>query len=203
MHPVFCSLFAKTLVLNTPPFPRPDVLANVVNPANTRRQKLVDDWDEANELAIVAILANVPPRCNHFVRNDTLSAGELWGILRAKLCVVSLSSKDTAHSKWVSFIQTASQTVDVHLDNYLRAVDYMSSMQIEESDESLISRLLQSIDKARFGTECIVVDSWGRRKRTIDNIASYLRNAEQKQRSEKSEGRAMEGHARKTPIYCG
>ena len=65
-------------------------------------------------------------------------------------------------------------------------------MQIEESEESLISRLLHSIDKSGFGTECIVFDSWGRQKRTIDIIASYLRNAEQKQRSEKSEGRAME-----------
>ena len=65
-------------------------------------------------------------------------------------------------------------------------------MQIEESEESLLSHLLHSIDKSRLGTECSVVDSWGRRKRTIDNIASYLRNAEQKQRLEKSEGRAME-----------
>ena len=46
--------------------------------------------------------------------------------------------------------------------------------------KSLFFRLLHSIDKSRFGTECIVVDSWGRRSRTIDNIASYLRNAEQK-----------------------
>ena len=68
----------------------------------------------------------------------------------------------------------------MHLDNYLRAIDDMSSMQIEESDESLLSRLLHSFDKTRFGTECIVVDSWGRRERTIDTIASYLRNAEQK-----------------------
>ena len=65
-------------------------------------------------------------------------------------------------------------------------------MQIEESDESLLARLLHSVDKSRFGTECIVVDSWGSRKRTLDNIVSYLRNAEQKQRSERSEGRTME-----------
>ena len=125
-------------------------------------------------------MANLPLRYKHLVRDDTLSAGDLWGVLKAKLCDVSSSSKDTARSKWLSCIQTASQTVDVHLDNNLRVVDYMSSMQIEESDESLISRLLQSIDKARFGTECIVVDSWGRRKRTIHNIASYIMNAEQK-----------------------
>ena len=123
-------------------------------------------------------MANLPPRYKHLVRDDTLSAGELWGILKTKLCVVSSSSQDTARSKWLSCIQTASQSVDVHLDIYLRAVDYMSSMQIEESDESLLSRLLHSIDKTRFGTECIVVDSCGRRKRTIDNIASHLRNAE-------------------------
>ena len=122
----------------------------------------------------------------------TLSAGELWGILKIKLCVVSSSSKYTAPCKWLSCIQMASQTVDVHLDNYLRAIDYMSSMQIEESDESLLSRLLHSIKKIRFGTECIVADSWGRRKRTIDNIASHLRNAEQKQHSKKFEGRDME-----------
>ena len=42
-HPVFCSLLAKPLVLNTPPFPRPDEPANVANPANMRKQKLVDD----------------------------------------------------------------------------------------------------------------------------------------------------------------
>ena len=144
-------------------------------------------------------MANLPPRYKHLVRDDTLSAGELLGILRAKLCIVSSSSKDTARSKWLSCIQSASQSVDVHLDDYLRAVDYMSSMQIEESEESLLSRRLHSIDKTCFGTECIVVDSWGRRKRTIDNIASYLRNAEQKQRSESHGG----GHARTTPIYCG
>ena len=65
-------------------------------------------------------------------------------------------------------------------------------MQIEESEELLLARLLHSVDKSRFGTECIVVDSWGRRKRTLDNIVSYLRKAEQKQRSEKTKGRIME-----------
>ena len=74
MHPVFCSLLAKSLVLNTPPFPRPDEPPNVANPANTRRQKLVDDWDKANELATTAILANLPPRYKYLVRDDTLSA---------------------------------------------------------------------------------------------------------------------------------
>ena len=161
MHPVFCSLLAKSLVLNTPPFPRPDEPANVATPASIWRQKLVDDWDKANELATAAILANLPPRYNHLVRNDTLSAGELWGILKAKLCVISSSSKNTARLKWLACIQGVSQTVDVHLDNYLRVVDYMASMQIEESDESLLSRLLHSIDNSRFGTECIVVDSCG------------------------------------------
>ena len=128
MHPVFCSLLAKSLVLSTPPFSRTDVPANVANPTNARRQKLVDDWDKANELATTAILANLPPRYKHLVRDDTLSAGELWGIIKAKLCVVSSPSKDTARFKWLSCIQTASQTVDVRLYNYLRAVDYMSSM---------------------------------------------------------------------------
>ena len=128
MHPIFCSLLAKSLVLSTPPFARPDEPANVANPANTRRQELVDDWDKANELATAAILANLPPRYKHLVRDDTLSAGELWGILKAKLCIVSSSSKDTARSKWLSCIRSASQSFDVHLDNYLRDVDYMSSM---------------------------------------------------------------------------
>ena len=108
--------------------------------------------DKLNEFATAAILANLPPRYKHLVRDDTLSASELWGILKAKLCVVSSSSEDTARSNWLSCIQTASQTVDVHFDNYLRVVDYMSSMQIEESGESLLSRLLHSIDKTRFGT---------------------------------------------------
>ena len=93
MHPIFCSLLAKSLVLSTPPFQHPDEPANVANPANTRRQKLVDDWDKANELATAAILANLPPRYKHLVRDDTLSAGELWGMLKARLCIVSLSSK--------------------------------------------------------------------------------------------------------------
>ena len=43
MHLVFCSLLAKSLILDTPPSPPPDDPANVANPANTRRQKLVDD----------------------------------------------------------------------------------------------------------------------------------------------------------------
>ena len=77
MLPVFCSLLAKSLVLGDPPSPRPDEPANVANPANTRRQKLVDDWDKANELATAAILANLPPRYKHLVRDDTHSAGEL------------------------------------------------------------------------------------------------------------------------------
>ena len=98
MHPVFCSLLAKSLVLSTPPIPRPDEPANVANPASTRRQKLVDDWDKANELATAAILANLPPRYKHLVRNYTLSAGELWGILKATLCDVSSTSKDTTRS---------------------------------------------------------------------------------------------------------
>ena len=178
--PFFAAISSIALVLDDPPCPRPDEPANVANPANTRRQKLVDDWDKENELATAAILANLPPRYKHLVRDDTLSAGELWGILKAKLCIVSSSSKDTARSKCLSCIQSVTLSVDVHLDNYLRAVDYMSSMQIEESEESLLSRLLHSIDKSRFGMECIFVDSWGRRKRTIDNIASYLGNAEQK-----------------------
>ena len=98
MHPVFCGLLAKSLVLNTPPFPRPDEPTNVANPVSTRRQKLVDDWDKANELATAAILANFPPRYKHLVRDDTLSAGEPWGILKTKLCNVSPSSKDTSCS---------------------------------------------------------------------------------------------------------
>ena len=77
MHPIFCSLLAKALVLGNPPFPRPDEPANVANPANTRRQKLVNDWDKVNELAKAAILANLLPRHNNIVRDDTLSAGEL------------------------------------------------------------------------------------------------------------------------------
>ena len=72
MHPIFCNLLAKALVLGDPPFPRPDEPANVANPANARKQKLVDDWDKANELATAAILANHPPRYKHLVRNDTL-----------------------------------------------------------------------------------------------------------------------------------
>ena len=98
VHPIFCSRLAKPLVLGLPPFPRPDEPANVANPANTQRQKLVDDWDKANELATAAILASLPPSYKHLVRDDTLLAGELWGILKAKLCIVSLSSKDTARS---------------------------------------------------------------------------------------------------------
>ena len=99
MHPVFCSLLAKALVLGDPPLPRPDEPANVANPANARKQKQVDDWDKANELATAAILANLPPRYKHLVRDDTLSAREVWSILKAKLCIVSLSSKDFARSK--------------------------------------------------------------------------------------------------------
>ena len=79
MHPVFCSHLAKSLVLNTPPIPRPDEPANVANLANTRRQKLVDDWDKANELASAAILANLPPRYKHLVRNNTFQR-ENYGI---------------------------------------------------------------------------------------------------------------------------
>ena len=75
------------------------------------------------------------------------------------------------------------------LTNYLRAVDHLAAMQIEEYEESILARLLHSIDKSRFETECIVVDLWGRRKRTLNNIVSYLKNAEQKQRSEKAKGR--------------
>ena len=67
MHPVFCSLLAKSIVLNTPPFARPDEPANVANPANTRRQKLVDDWEKANKIATAAVLANLPPRYKHLV----------------------------------------------------------------------------------------------------------------------------------------
>ena len=124
--PFSAAAFAESLVLNTPPFPQPDEPANVANPENTRRQKLVVDWDKANELATAAILANFPPRYKHLVRDDTLSAGELRVLLKAKLCVVSSSSKDTARSKWLACIQGASQTVDVHLDNYLCAVNYMA-----------------------------------------------------------------------------
>ena len=67
MYLVFSSSLAKSLVLSTPPFPRPDAPANVANPENTRRQKLVNDWDKANELAIAAILANLPARYKHLV----------------------------------------------------------------------------------------------------------------------------------------
>ena len=77
MHPIFCSLLAKSLVLGDPPFPRLDEPANVANPADTRWQKLVDDWDKGNELATAAILANLLPCYKHLVRDDTLSAGEL------------------------------------------------------------------------------------------------------------------------------
>ena len=104
MHPIFCTLLAKVLVLGDPPFPRPDELANVANPTNSWRQKPVDDSDKANELATVAILANLPLRYKHLVRDDTLLAGELWSILKTKLYIVSSSSKDTARSKWLSCI---------------------------------------------------------------------------------------------------
>ena len=51
MHPIFCSILAKPLVLNTPPLSRPEEPVNVSNSANLRRQKLVDDWNKTNELA--------------------------------------------------------------------------------------------------------------------------------------------------------
>ena len=78
MHLIFCSLLAKSLVLCTPPFPRPDEPANVANPANTRRQKLVVDWDKANELATAAILANLPPR--YFSSLTTRFQQENYGV---------------------------------------------------------------------------------------------------------------------------
>ena len=65
-------------------------------------------------------------------------------------------------------------------------------MLIEESEESILACLLHSIDKSHFGTECIVVDYWGRRKRTLDDIVSYLKNAEQKRKSEKAKDRVLE-----------
>ena len=111
---------------------------------------------------------------------------------RSQPCIVFASSKDTTRSKWLAGIKGSSQAVKVHLDNYLRAVDHLAAMQVEESEEPILAHLLHSVDKTRFGTECIVVDSWGRWKRTLDNIVSYLKNAEQKQRSAKAEGRAME-----------
>ena len=43
MHPIFCRLLAKSLVLNTPLLARPDEPPNVANLANARRQKLADD----------------------------------------------------------------------------------------------------------------------------------------------------------------
>ena len=107
MHTFFFSLLAKTLVLGDPPFPRPDEPASVANPANALRQKLVDDWEKENQLATAAILANLRPHYKHLVRDDTLLAGELWGILKSKLGIVSSSSKNTARSKWPSCIQSA------------------------------------------------------------------------------------------------
>ena len=83
MHPVFCSLLDKSLVLTTPGFPRLNEPANVANQKNTQWQKPVDDWDKENELVTSAILANLPPQYKHLVYDDTLSAGELWGILKA------------------------------------------------------------------------------------------------------------------------
>ena len=77
MHPVFCSILTKPLVLNTPPLPRLDEPVNVSNSTNLGRQKLVDDWDKANELATTAIMANLPPRYKHLVRYDTIIAGRL------------------------------------------------------------------------------------------------------------------------------
>ena len=80
-------------------------------------------------------------------------------LLKSKLCVISASSRDTTRSKWLACIQGALQTVDVHLDNYLRAIDHMASMQIEEYDESLLACQLHYVDKSCFGSKCIVVDS--------------------------------------------
>ena len=96
MHPIFCSLLAKSLVLSTPPFPRPDKPANVANPANTRRQKLVDDWDKGNELATVAIFANLPPWYKHLVRDDTFSAGE-YGVFSNPSSVLFPRPPKTPH----------------------------------------------------------------------------------------------------------
>ena len=102
MHLIFCGLLAKALVLGDPPFPQPDEPANVANSANARK------LDKANELATGAILANLPPRYKHLVRDDTLAAGELRSMLKAKLCSVSSSPKDAARSTWMSCIQSAS-----------------------------------------------------------------------------------------------
>ena len=179
MHPIFCNVLAKPPVFNTLPLPRPADPVNVTNSTNLRRQKLVDDWDKANELATAAILANLRSRYKHLVRDYSLSAWELWVLLKSKLCVVSASSKDTARSKWLACIQGSSQAVDVHLDNYLRAVDHLAAMQIEESEDSILARLLHSIDKSRSSTECIVVDSWGRQKRTL-TISSFIKKMQSK-----------------------
>ena len=88
MHRIFSKILTKPLVLNTPPLPRPEEVVNVSNFANLRRLKLVDDKDKANELATAAFLDNLFPRYKHLVRDDTLSAGELWVLLKSKICVV-------------------------------------------------------------------------------------------------------------------
>ena len=116
-------------------------------------------------LRTAGIVENLTPRYKHLVRDDTLSARELWVLLKSKLCVVSASSKDTARSKWLACIQESSQAVDVHLDNYLRAVDHLAAMQIEESEESILARLLHSIDKSRFGTALSLTLGEGIRER--------------------------------------
>ena len=92
----------------------------------------------------------------------------------------------------MSVLESASSTVDNHLDRYLQAVDSMAAMGIVESEETLIARLLHSVDKSRFGMECAVIQSWPRRRKHIDRIVAHLKNAEQQRKSEKAEGRGPE-----------
>ena len=148
----------------------------------------MDSLDKANQLTTVVISTNLPPRYQHLVCDSDISAGKLSLHLKAKLCVVSSYSKDTGRSKWLPCLEGPTQSIDVHLDNYLRDVDNLSSMDDEESDEFLLARLIHSVDKSRFGMECVVINSLRRRRISIDQVVAYLRNAKSKQQSEKAIG---------------
>ena len=74
IHSVFYSQLAKALVINDPQLERPDEPPNGTGAENLRRQKLVDDWDKANELATAAILSNLPPRYKYLVCDNDMTA---------------------------------------------------------------------------------------------------------------------------------
>ena len=64
-----------------------------------------DQWEEANESGLAAILENLPPRYNHLIGKNFAICDDLWDHLEENLCKNDGPNRAATRSKFINCIE--------------------------------------------------------------------------------------------------